>query len=149
MKKIAFIAAGFALALAASLPARADSFGLRVADAGVSIGVQIGTPPPPAPYEMIPAPRPGFVWAPGYWTWDGYRYVWVQGRWMAQRPGYIYAPGMWIQSGPSWTWQPERWHEERHWREEHREHERHEHHEDRGRDYREPDHRGGWHGGDR
>ncbi len=114
MKKIAFIAAGLTLALAASLPARADSFGLQVADAGVSIGVQIGTPPPPAPYEMVPAPRSGFVWAPGYWTWDGYRYVWVQ-------------------RGPRWFYEPERWEEHRReerW-EEHHHHHDHDHDHDR------------------
>src|SRR3954471_11244492 len=33
---------------------------------------------PPAPrVEDTPAPREGYVWAPGYWSWDGSNYVWV------------------------------------------------------------------------
>ncbi|MBI4190293.1 MAG: YXWGXW repeat-containing protein [Betaproteobacteria bacterium] len=39
------------------------------AQVNFSIGVEIG--PPPARVEIIPAPRPGFVWAPGYWAWNG------------------------------------------------------------------------------
>jgi len=29
-------------------------------------------------------PVPGFVWACGYWHWDGVRYVWIDGRWQAR-----------------------------------------------------------------
>jgi hypothetical protein len=57
----------------------------------VSIGVQIGTPPPPVRYEVAPPPPPpppvaepvGFVWVAGYWAPQGGRYVWCPGRWMA------------------------------------------------------------------
>src|SRR6185437_8644562 len=37
---------------------------------------------PPAPrYEVVPAPRHGYVWAPGYWDWRRGHYVWVRGHW--------------------------------------------------------------------
>ena len=38
------------------------------ASAQVSFSLSVGTPPPPMRYEVVPAPRPGYVWAPGYWN---------------------------------------------------------------------------------
>ncbi|WP_443089245.1 hypothetical protein [Xylophilus sp.] len=35
-----------------------------------------------------PPPRPGFIWAPGYWEPRGHRYVWRTGHWERARPGY-------------------------------------------------------------
>ena len=29
------------------------------------------------------APKPGWIWACGYWHWDGVRYAWVEGEWRA------------------------------------------------------------------
>jgi len=38
----------------------------------VGINIDIGTPPPAVRVEVVPAPRPGYVWgAPGYWRWEG------------------------------------------------------------------------------
>jgi hypothetical protein len=125
MKRILCVAAGIAAALVVSAPAMADNYGLRVGDGGVSIGVQIGTPPP-APMEYIPQARPGFAWTPGYWAWNGYRYVWVQGRWVpVAPPAYVIQP-----APPVWgfSYEPERrW--EHH---EHREHHDRDEHRDRG-----------------
>lgn len=28
-------------------------------------------------------PKPGWIWACGYWHWDGVRYAWVEGEWRA------------------------------------------------------------------
>lgn len=40
--------------------------------------------PPPLRYEAVPvAPGPGYVWHHGHWYWNGYRYVWVPGRYYA------------------------------------------------------------------
>jgi len=51
---------------------------------------------PPAPrYEVVPAPRVGYVWAPGYWDWRHGRYYWVAGHWNRHRPGYYYEPVRW------------------------------------------------------
>jgi len=34
-----------------------------------------------------PSPaEPGKVWAPGYWHWDGVRYVWQRGHWEPTKP---------------------------------------------------------------
>lgn len=72
--------------------------------AQVSVNVTIGAPPPAPVYEAVPAPRPGFIWVPGFWDWDaGYhRHAWQAGHWEAERPGYAYAP-------PRWEHRPEGW----------------------------------------
>jgi hypothetical protein len=51
------------------------------------VGVYIGHPPPPLRYEVRPAlPGPGYVWADGYWNWEGGRYAWRRGEW--RRPPF-------------------------------------------------------------
>jgi hypothetical protein len=78
-----------------------------LARAGVGIDIEIA---PPAPrVEVVPAPRRGHVWAPGYWDYRGRTHVWVPGHWVGERRGYHWAPDHWEQRGP-------RWHHERgHW----------------------------------
>ncbi len=60
---------------------------------------------PPAPmHEEIPAPRSGYVWAPGHHEWRGNQYVWVPGRWLRSRAGYEYREPRWVQRGNGqWT----------------------------------------------
>src|SRR6185437_16541313 len=50
---------------------------LLPAVASAEIYVRIGPPPPRT--EVVPVLRPGYVWVPGYWNWNGRRYVWVRG----------------------------------------------------------------------
>ena len=38
--------------------------------ARVNFKVDIQVAPPPPQVDVVPAPRPGFVWAPGYWAWE-------------------------------------------------------------------------------
>ena len=69
---------------------------------------------PPAPiYEPIPAPRHGYTWAPGFHRYDGGRYVWVPGRWVAARPGFRYVPDRWervyVAGREQWRHVPSRW----------------------------------------
>jgi hypothetical protein len=50
--------------------------------ADVSIGIQIGAPPPPRVLAVRPvAPAPEFVWVEGYWYPVGHRYHWHEGYW--------------------------------------------------------------------
>lgn len=79
------------------------------AQASMNIGVTIGSPPPAPVYEAVPAPRPGYVWAPGYWRWDGGRHVWSPGYWMAERRGYHWVPDRWAHVDHGWH------HERGHW----------------------------------
>jgi len=65
------------------------------AAAEVDLNVSIGVPPPPPRYEVVPAPRAGYIWAPGHWRWDGHQHVWNGGVWVPQRAGYRYVPDRW------------------------------------------------------
>jgi hypothetical protein len=71
--------------------------------------VVVQAAPPPALYEVAPPPRPGYVWSEGYWSWDGIRYVWVQGSYIQVRPGYEYAPASWVAHGGAWVFTAPRW----------------------------------------
>src|SRR4051794_36692577 len=52
--------------------------------------------PPPAPiYEAVPAPRTGYIWAPGHYVWNNGRYEWHGGEWMASRAGYGWQAAHW------------------------------------------------------
>ena len=61
------------------------------------ISVNISIAPPAPRYEAPPAVAPGYVWAPGYWAWNGDRHIWVPGRTIVQRVGYRWAPDRWEQ----------------------------------------------------
>jgi hypothetical protein len=56
------------------------------ANAQVSFGIQIGTPPPPRAYRVPPRPAPDYEWVEGYWYPQGKHYVWHDGYWT--RPPY-------------------------------------------------------------
>jgi hypothetical protein len=53
--------------------------------AQVSIGVQIGAPPPPRAYKVPPQTNPDHEWVEGYWEPHGSKYQWRNGHW-AQPP---------------------------------------------------------------
>ncbi|MBK6866846.1 MAG: YXWGXW repeat-containing protein [Burkholderiales bacterium] len=73
------------------------------------ISVQIGTPPPPPRYEVVPAARPGWVWAPGHYEWVHNNHIWRRGHWVQARPGHVYVPAAWRAQGQRWVYQPPRW----------------------------------------
>ncbi len=77
--------------------------------AAQGINVMIGTPPPAPVYEVVPAPRHGYVWAPGYYRWESNRHVWTPGRWMAERAGYRWVPDRWERGSNGWYHQAGRW----------------------------------------
>lgn len=59
-------------------------------------------PPPVQIVEEIPPPRPGYVWARGYWHWNGQRYIVMHGHWEQGRPGYHYVHPHWEQRNDGW-----------------------------------------------
>lgn len=71
-----------------------------IASAGVSVGIEVA--PPPIRVEPIPDPRPGYVWASGYWAWRDHAHVWIPGRWVGVRRGYHWVPDHWVQRGTYW-----------------------------------------------
>lgn len=66
---------------------------------------------PPAPeYEAIGvAPFPGYIWARGYWGWEGGRYAWTSGRWIAPRRGYRWAQPRWERGRGGWRFEGGHW----------------------------------------
>jgi hypothetical protein len=59
---------------------------------------------PPGEYtEDAPADRPGWVWAHGYWGWNGHDYEAVRGHWERDRPGYHYVHPYWENRKGKWV----------------------------------------------
>ncbi len=79
------------------------------AQASMNLGISIGTPPPAPVYEAVPAPRPGYIWAPGFWRWEHERHVWVPGRWMEARRGYHWVPDRWDHDHDGWRQREGHW----------------------------------------
>ena len=65
--------------------------------------------PPPMRAEMVPAPRRGYVWAPGYWNWQGRHHVWHNGTWVRARQGYVYSSPAWAERDGRWEFHQGRW----------------------------------------
>lgn len=82
--------------LGAVLAATLMGFG---AAANAQYSAVVSVAPPAARYEAVPAPRDGWVWAPGHYEYRGRDYVWVEGHWMRERPGYEYREPRWVQRG--------------------------------------------------
>lgn len=94
MKRILATAAAILLGSAAFVPTQAL--------AQVGFNIVIGNAPPPPRYEVVPPPRYGYVWAPGYWDWNGRRHQWMEGHWERARPGYTYQRPEWRQERDGW-----------------------------------------------
>ena len=87
------------LILGSLIAATLGSFALPAA---ARTNVYLSFAPPPVYYEPVPPPRVGWVWAPGYWDWRGYRHYWVAGHWVRSRAGYVYYAPRWYDSGGRW-----------------------------------------------
>ena len=86
---------------AAAIAAAAGATMLACAPAALAapIDIDVRVAPPAARFEAVPAARPGYIWAPGYWDWRANRYAWVGGNWVRERPGYIYTQPTWVNHG--------------------------------------------------
>ncbi|MFZ0285579.1 MAG: hypothetical protein WAL32_10130 [Terriglobales bacterium] len=85
---------------------------LLLSGCGHPVGVTyVSTPPPPPIAEpAIISPGPGYVWVPGYQTWNGNRYLWVRGHWELRPVGmHQWIPGHWRHNGYGWYWVPGHW----------------------------------------
>ena len=102
--------------------------------AQISIGIRIGTPPPPRVVAVRPvAPGPEYMWVEGYWYPVGHKYRWHEGYW-TRTP---YAGARWIaphHDGERWFdgyWEGDRGRmaHDHHWEKDHdrdwRDHDRH------------------------
>jgi WXXGXW repeat (2 copies) len=76
-------------------------FSVAKTQAQVSVGVtlQANIAPPAIPtYDQPPCPEDGYLWEPGYWSWDSTQndYYWVPGVWVAPpSPNMLWTPGYW------------------------------------------------------
>ena len=91
------------LMLATLLLSAAASIAPGVSLAAVNIDIDVA--PPPARVEVVPGPREGYVWAPGYWAWRGHEHVWVGGHWSARpHPGAVWMHAHWSSHGHHHVW---------------------------------------------
>lgn len=86
----------------------AGSFGSIPLPASADV-VVVRTAPPPPRAERIPAPRRGYVWAPGHWEWRAGHHVWVNGSWMRERRGYVYHAPTWVERDGRWVMERGTW----------------------------------------
>ncbi|HXJ20734.1 MAG TPA: YXWGXW repeat-containing protein [Polyangia bacterium] len=64
---------------------------------------------PPVVHEVVPAPRPGFVWDPAHYDYRGGRYVLVQGHFIPERRGFVWVPGRWENQRGAYVWVAGMW----------------------------------------
>ena len=76
----------------------------------VSISVGFGPPAIPV-YEQPICPGDGYIWTPGFWSYDDADgYYWVPGTWvLAPEPGYLWTPGFWGWGGSAFLWHGGYW----------------------------------------
>jgi hypothetical protein len=74
-----------------------------------AVNVDIIIAPPAPRVEVVPPPRHGYLWAPGYWRWDGRHHVWVPGRWLRARPGYFWSHERWEKRRGRYYFVPGHW----------------------------------------
>ena len=78
-----------------------------------AVSVYLDVAPPAPRYEVVPPPRAGYVWQPGYWDWRGDRHNWRKGYWVRERPGYYWHPSRWESVDGRWVMRPGGWYRER------------------------------------
>ena len=74
-----------------------------------SVDIEVGIAPPAPRVEVAPAPRHGYVWAQGYWAWDGHKHVWHSGRWVKERHGEHWVADNWEHRGDHWYFRGGHW----------------------------------------
>jgi len=80
-----------------------------VAPAFSAVGIDINIAPPAPRVVEVPPPRPGYVWAPGYYRWDGHQHIWVDGRFMHERRGSHWVPEHWDERHGRYHFEPGHW----------------------------------------
>ncbi len=71
--------------------------------------VEVGIAPPPIRIVAEPVYRPGYVWAPGYWGWNGRSHVWMEGHYLRERPGYRWHGASWEEHGGRYRFREGHW----------------------------------------
>ncbi|MDQ6684261.1 MAG: hypothetical protein M3Z16_03970 [Pseudomonadota bacterium] len=71
--------------------------------------IYVDVAPPALRHEVVPAPRAGYIWGPGYWDYRGGRHHWVRGNWVRERRGYVYTHPSWANEGNRWHYNRANW----------------------------------------
>jgi hypothetical protein len=71
--------------------------------------VDVDVAPPPARVEVVPEARVGYVWAPGYWNYNGHEHVWVQGRYIHEHHGHHWVADTWEDRHGRWHFVAGHW----------------------------------------
>ena len=95
-----------------------SAIGVIPVTASAAFGVYVDVAPPAPRYEAVPAPRAGYVWAPGYWDYASGHYHWVGGHWIREHHGQYWHPDRWEQHDGKWSLQHGSWNKDR-WEGEH------------------------------
>lgn len=84
---------------------------LAIVPAFARVGFWVGVAPPAPIVEPVPSvPGRGYVWQPGYWSWNGVQWVWVPGTYVvAPYPGAAWVGGHWVPSHRGWVWVDGHW----------------------------------------
>jgi hypothetical protein len=77
----------------------------------VAVGISVRIGPPALPVYAQPiCPGPGYIWTPGYWSWDDDDgYYWVPGTWVVAPVGLLWTPGYWGWGGGVYLWHAGYW----------------------------------------
>ena len=78
-----------------------------------SAAIYVDIAPPEPRHEVVPAPRAGYVWAPGYYAYRNGHYVWMRGHWERERHGQYWHPGHWVEREGRWVFVQPGWKHER------------------------------------
>ncbi len=104
MRRIAVLV----LCMAACVPGQR---GYGLFEAALTTAAILSTLPPPAPrVTVVPAPREGYAWQPGYWTRDDDTWVWLDGTWAVESADLEWSAPHWEQVGVAlWSLVPGQW----------------------------------------
>ena len=86
-------------------------FGALTSSALAQISITIAPPILPI-YAQPPIPGNGYLWTPGYWSWDpdNNDYYWVPGTWVvAPYEGALWTPGYWAFEDNNYAWRGGYW----------------------------------------
>jgi len=74
--------------------------------------IEIRVAPPADRVEVVPAPRPGYIYERGHYVWDGNRYTWQEGRFLKEREGHRYVPYALEKRGDTYYFRRGHWDDE-------------------------------------
>jgi hypothetical protein len=106
MKRIIGTAAAIVFSTAVFMPLQASAV--------VNVNIIVPVPPPPLVVEAAPPPRVGYIWAPGYWSWNDGKHVWTDGHWERAREGERYERSEWRRDGDKWRFHEGGWKKAKH-----------------------------------